>query len=162
SSSGRFRKGPPEAVSTSESTVSAARPSRHWKTAECSLSIGRSRPPPRLHAARARSPAATRLSLFARASVTPRSRAQRVAPTPARPLTRSECQNNVERRRAGPEQGVQTVEHPSVAAQQPSRVLDAQVALHCRLEEVSADRSEDDRSTETEHLGDGEKLAAIL
>ena len=49
-----------------------------------------------------------------------------------------------------------------MAAQQPSRVLDAQVALHCRLEEVSADRSEDDRSTETEHLGDGEKLAAIL
>ena len=46
-----------------------ARPSRHWKAAECSLSTGSSRPPPRLHAASASSPAATRLSLFASASV---------------------------------------------------------------------------------------------
>ena len=36
----RPRNGPPEAVSTIESTVSAARPSRHWKSAECSLSTG--------------------------------------------------------------------------------------------------------------------------
>ena len=37
----RPRNGPPEAVSTIESTVSGARPSRHWKSAECSLSTGR-------------------------------------------------------------------------------------------------------------------------
>ncbi len=83
----RFRKGPPEAVSTTESTVSAARPSRHWKTAECSLSTGSSAPPPRFQASSARSPAATRLSLFASASVTPRSSAHSVAPTPAKPTT---------------------------------------------------------------------------
>ena len=43
----RPRNGPPEPVSTSESTCSDARPSRHWKSAECSLSTGRMRPPPR-------------------------------------------------------------------------------------------------------------------
>ncbi len=67
--------------------VSGSRPSRHWKSAECSLSTGSSSPPPPLHAASASSPAATRLSLFASASVTPRSSAQRVAPTPAKPTT---------------------------------------------------------------------------
>ncbi len=87
SSADRFRNGPPDAVRTIESTVSAARPSRHWKSAECSLSTGRRRPPPRFQAATARSPAATRLSLFASASVTPRSSAQSVAPTPAKPTT---------------------------------------------------------------------------
>ncbi len=87
SSSDRFLNGPPDAVRTTESTVSGARPSRHWKRAECSLSTGRSNPPPRFQAATARSPAATRLSLFASASVTPRSSAQSVAPTPANPTT---------------------------------------------------------------------------
>ena len=50
-------------------TCSGARPSRHWNAAECSLSTGSSRPPPRSRAASASSPAATRLSLFASASV---------------------------------------------------------------------------------------------
>ena len=72
----------PRPVRTSESTESGSRPSRHWKSAECSQSTGSSRPPPRSCAASASSPAATRLSLFASASVTPRSSAQSVAPTP--------------------------------------------------------------------------------
>ena len=62
-----------------------SRPPRHWKSAECSESTGSRRPPPRSFAASASSPAATRLSLFASASVTPRSSAQSVAPTPAKP-----------------------------------------------------------------------------
>ena len=88
-SSSRFRprNGPPDAVRTSESISSARRPSRHWKSAECSLSTGRSSPPPRSRAARASSPAATRLSLFASASVTPCSSAQSVAGRPANPMT---------------------------------------------------------------------------
>ena len=57
------------------------------RAAECSESTGSSRPPPRSLAASASSPAATRLSLFASASVTPRSSAQSVAPTPAKPTT---------------------------------------------------------------------------
>ena len=85
SSRERPRNGPPEAVSTIDSTVSRSRPSRHWKIAECSLSTGSSSPPPRRCAARASSPAATRLSLFASASVMPRSSAHRVASTPAKP-----------------------------------------------------------------------------
>ena len=47
----RPRNGPPEAVRTSESTVAGSRFSRHWSAAECSLSTGRSRPPPRIQAA---------------------------------------------------------------------------------------------------------------
>ena len=43
----RPRNGPPDAVRTSDSTVSGSRPSRHWKSAECSLSTGSRRPPPR-------------------------------------------------------------------------------------------------------------------
>ena len=39
-SSERFLKGPPDAVRTTEATDSGARPSRHWNTAECSLSTG--------------------------------------------------------------------------------------------------------------------------
>ena len=52
-----------------------------------SLSTGSSRPPPRSCAASARSPAATRLSSFASARSTPRSRAQNVAGRPAKPTT---------------------------------------------------------------------------
>ena len=48
---------------------------------------GASRPPPRSRAPSASSPAATRLSLFASASVTPRSSAQSVAGRPAKPTT---------------------------------------------------------------------------
>src|SRR5919198_5688012 len=83
----RPRNGPPEPVRTSDSTCSGARPSRHWKAAECSLSTGSSSPPPRSRAASASSPAATRLSLFASASVTPFSSAQSVAGSPAKPTT---------------------------------------------------------------------------
>src|SRR5262245_22243785 len=83
----RPRNGPPEPVSTSVSTCSGPRPSRHWKSAECSLSTGRIRPRPRSLASRASSPAATRLSLFASARSMPCSSAQRVAWTPAKPTT---------------------------------------------------------------------------
>src|SRR5438309_6723931 len=83
----RPRNGPPDPVSTSESTCSALRPSRHWCSAECSLSTGSRRPAPRARAARASSPAATRLSLFARARSTPRSSAHNVAWIPAKPTT---------------------------------------------------------------------------
>ncbi len=50
SSRDRPRNGPPDAVRTIESTDSRSRPSRHWKTAECSLSTGSRRPPPRSRA----------------------------------------------------------------------------------------------------------------
>ena len=83
----RPRNGPPEPVSTRLATWSGAEPCRHWKSAECSLSTGRMRPPPRSCAASASSPAATRLSLFASARSTPRSSAQSVAWIPAKPTT---------------------------------------------------------------------------
>ena len=83
----RPRNGPPDAVRTSECDLSGARPSRHWNAAECSLSTGSSRPPPRSRAASASSPAATRLSLFASARSTPRSSAQSVRGRPAKPTT---------------------------------------------------------------------------
>ncbi len=78
----RPRNGPPEAVRTSDSIVSGARPSRHCCAAECSLSTGLMRPPPRSQAARARSPAATRLSLLASARSMPCSSVQSVAGQP--------------------------------------------------------------------------------
>src|SRR5581483_11607551 len=81
----RPRNGPPEAVSTTESTCSGSRPSRHWYSAECSLSTGSRSPPPARCAAVASAPPATRLSLFASASVTPRSSAHSVARMPAKP-----------------------------------------------------------------------------
>ena len=84
----RPRNGPPEAVRTTESTFSVRRPSRHWNSAPSArCRPGSSRPPPRSRAASASSPAATRLSLFASASVTPRSSAQSVAGSPAKPTT---------------------------------------------------------------------------
>jgi len=46
----RVRNGPPDAVRMMWSTVeshAAGSTGRHWKIAECSLSIGSSRPPPR-------------------------------------------------------------------------------------------------------------------
>src|SRR3954447_24105148 len=78
----RPRSGPPLAVST---RLCGSPSCEHWKSAECSLSTGSSAPPPRARAAVARSPAATRLSLFARASVTPCSSAHIVAGSPANP-----------------------------------------------------------------------------
>ncbi len=83
----RPRNGPPDAVSTSEWTVSGACPSRSWKAAECSESTGMIRPPPSRQAASARSPPATRLSLLASARSIPRSSAQNVAGSPAKPTT---------------------------------------------------------------------------
>ena len=83
----RPRNGPPDAVRTSEWTASGACPSRHWKSAECSLSTGSSSPPPRRCAANASSPAATSDSLFARARSTPRSSAHSVTGSPAKPTT---------------------------------------------------------------------------
>ena len=83
----RPRNGPPDAVRTRPATLARSRPSRHWWSAECSLSTGRSSPPPRSCAATASSPAATRLSLLASASVTPCSRVHNVARTPANPTT---------------------------------------------------------------------------
>ena len=82
SSRAQPRKGPPLAVST---MLSGSPPRAHWNSAECSLSTGSSAPPPRARAPRARSPAATRLSLFASASVTPCSSAHIVAGRPAKP-----------------------------------------------------------------------------
>src|SRR5262249_19562924 len=76
------RNGPPLAVRT---RLSGSPSCEHWKSAECSLSTGTSRPPPRLRAASASSPAATRLSLLASASVTPRSSAHIVPGSPAKP-----------------------------------------------------------------------------
>ena len=85
SSRERPRNGPPLAVRTSPWTWSRGMSPSSWNAAECSLSTGSSSPPPRAHASRASSPAATRLSLFASASVTPRSSAQSVAWMPAKP-----------------------------------------------------------------------------
>ena len=84
----RPRNGPPEAVSTSESTVSGSaarrgagtRPSARSRPGAGALLPASRRPA-------ARSPAATRLSLFASARSTPRSRAQSVAGRPAKPTT---------------------------------------------------------------------------
>ena len=83
----RPRNGPPEAVRTSESTVSGACPRGTGRAPSARCRPGSSSPPPRCRAASASSPAATRLSLFASASVTPRSSAHSVAPTPAKPTT---------------------------------------------------------------------------
>jgi hypothetical protein len=75
-SRGRLRKGPPEAVSTSRRTSSGRRPSRHWCSAQCSLSMG-SRWPPRARAcATISSPAITSVSLLARATSLPASSAR--------------------------------------------------------------------------------------
>ncbi len=78
------RNGPPLAVRT---RLSGSPWSAHWKIAECSLSTGIRSPLPRALACSARSPAATRLSLFARASVTPFSSAHIVGIRPAKPTT---------------------------------------------------------------------------
>ena len=67
----------------------AAPPRRHWWIALCSLSIGSRFTPRSRAAARMRSPAATRHSLFARPTVLPASTAAYVASRPAtpRPIT---------------------------------------------------------------------------
>ena len=84
----RPRKGPPEAVRTTRGDLlGRSVPPGTGRCAECSLSTGSSSPPPRFWAASASSPAATRLSLLASASVTPCSSAHRVARQPAKPTT---------------------------------------------------------------------------
>jgi hypothetical protein len=72
-------------VSTYPTGVDGRAASTSWKSAECSLSTGISSPLPRRLASSARSPPATRLSLFASASRSPRSSVQSVARNPAKP-----------------------------------------------------------------------------
>ena len=84
----RPRNGPPEAVRTSEWTVSGRRPSRHWNAAECSLSTGRSSALPHARGPPARARRRRRGSPCSRARAsTPRSSAQSVARSPAKPTT---------------------------------------------------------------------------
>ena len=75
-SRGRFLKGPPEAVRRSLFTSSLPRPSRHWCRAQCSESMGRRRAPLSRARASMSSPAMTRVSLLARATSLPASRAR--------------------------------------------------------------------------------------
>ncbi len=72
----RFRKGPPDAVRTRRRTSSGLRPSRHWWSAQCSLSMGRRRPPFAFDWASMRAPAMTSVSLLARATSLPASSAR--------------------------------------------------------------------------------------
>ena len=81
----RPRNGPPEAVITSDSTVSAGASPRHCQSAECSLSTGRIARFARSAAAVTSGPPATRLSLLARARSAPASNVARVAASPAAP-----------------------------------------------------------------------------
>ena len=80
-----LRKGPPEQVRISRFTVVGSCPSRHWKTALCSLSTGRTLPPIRLAVAITCSPAMTRISLLATARSLPDSNARRAGFSPAVP-----------------------------------------------------------------------------
>ena len=86
-SAGRVRKGPPDAVSTTRRTSSTGRPARHWCTAPCSLSTGRSSPPPRRSASMTSAPPATSDSLLASASLRPASSAAIVGSSPATPTS---------------------------------------------------------------------------
>ena len=75
-SRGRFRNGPPEAVSSRRRTSSGRRPARHWCSAQCSLSIGSSRAPVSRARASISSPAITSVSLLASATSLPASSAR--------------------------------------------------------------------------------------
>ncbi len=82
----QVRKGPPLAVMTSRRTSARVRPERrHWAMALCSLSTGRRRTPRRRTAAITIAPAATSVSLLAKAMSQPRSMAASVAGMPAAP-----------------------------------------------------------------------------
>ena len=72
----RVRNGPPEAVRTRRRTSSGRRPSRHWCSAQCSLSMGSSLPPRARASATISSPAMTSVSLLARATSFPAWRAR--------------------------------------------------------------------------------------
>ena len=81
------RNGPPDAVSTSAPPARANGPRGTGRQRRV-LAVDRKEPPsPRSRAASASSPAATRLSLFASASASPRSSVQSVASSPAKPTT---------------------------------------------------------------------------
>ena len=84
----RCRNGPPDAVSTMWSMRSGqvARSSgRHWKIAECSLSIGSSAPPPARTASTNSAPPTTSASLFASSRRLPACAADRQGARPAAP-----------------------------------------------------------------------------
>ena len=79
------RKGPPLAVRISRRMDEGQVPSRHWKMALCSLSMGSMRTPRARAASITRSPAVTSTSLLARATVMPRSMALSVGIRPTKP-----------------------------------------------------------------------------
>ena len=81
----RPRNGPPEAVSTSRSTVPGCSPPISWKSAECSESTGSRRAPVPSASAVVSSPPITRLSLLASATSIPAPSAATVGPSPAAP-----------------------------------------------------------------------------
>src|ERR1700722_1673364 len=85
-SSGRRRKGPPLAVSTRRATESRSSPRRHYQSAECSLSIGMMCAADSDARARTSSPAMTRTSLVAVATVAPASTAASVGRSAAAPV----------------------------------------------------------------------------
>ena len=62
----QVRSGPPEAVNINESTFDLACPSKHWKIALCSLSIGKIATLYSLASAVIKGPPATNVSLLAR------------------------------------------------------------------------------------------------
>ena len=92
----------PDAVSTAAVTRSGGAPSSSWKSAECSESTGTRAAPVRARTAATRSPPATRLSLLARATVIPRSRAASVGRSPAAPDQRVQHDVGARWRRSAP------------------------------------------------------------
>ncbi len=83
----RPRNGPPDAVSTSRSTLPGAFARTSWNRAECSESTGMIRVSVASASAVTSSPPTTRLSLLARASSMPSVSATIVGPSPAEPTT---------------------------------------------------------------------------
>ncbi len=81
------RKGPPEAVRITLCKSRSPTPCRHWKMALCSLSTGRSRTLCSLTASITTLPAATSVSLFAKATSFPALMAAKVGRMPAAPTT---------------------------------------------------------------------------
>ena len=105
SSTPRPRNGPPDAVRIPAATRSGGTPAMSWNIAECSESTGTSAAPVRARAAATRSPPATRLSLLASATGTPRSSAASVGRRPAAPTrafrTRSGSAASISAARSG-------------------------------------------------------------
>ena len=81
----QVRNGPPDAVRMRRASSTGRRPVRHCSTALCSESTGTISPPPSRAARVTRSPAITRVSLFASATRLPARSAARVASSPAAP-----------------------------------------------------------------------------